>query len=80
MGRLLLPKAAREHLRLKPGDELEVSLEADTIRLRPIPPVSPLAKKAGLLIFSSAVPLSAWDLGTFLDDRRNLRSRETGGL
>lgn len=37
-GRLLLPKALREALNLKPGDTLEVTLEEGHLVLTPLPP------------------------------------------
>ncbi len=80
MSRLVVPKALRDRLALEPGDELEVSLEADSIRLRPVRPVSPLAENDGLLVCSSEVPSSAWDLGAFLEQQRDHRSRDIGGL
>jgi AbrB family looped-hinge helix DNA binding protein len=80
MSRVVVPKALRDRLSLEPGDELEVSLEAGSIRLRPVRPVSPLTEKEGVLVCSSEIPPSAWDLGAFLEQQRDHRSRETGGL
>ena len=80
MSRVVVPKALRERLALEPGDELEVSLEADSIRLRPVRPVSPLTEKDGLLVCTSEVPPSAWDLGAFLEQQRDHRSREVSAL
>ncbi len=80
MNRLVVPKALRDRLALEPGDELEISLEADSIRLRPVRPAPALTEKDGLLICSSEVPPSAWDLGAFLDQQREHRHREVGGL
>ncbi len=80
LSRLVVPKALRERLALQPGDELEVSLEADSIRLRPVRPVSPLTEKDGILVCSSEVPTSAWDLGAFIEQQRDRRSQDVGGL
>ncbi len=80
MSRLVVPKPLRERFALKPGDELEVSLEADGIRLRPVAPVSALAMEQGILVCASEVPASLWDLGVFMDEQREQRSREVGGL
>lgn len=80
MGRLVVPKALRDRLCLESGDELEVSLELDGIRLRPVKPVSALAEKDGVLICSSEIPPSAWDLGAFIEQQRDRRSQEIGGL
>ena len=80
MSRLVVPKMVRERFALKPGDELEVTLEADGIRLRPVFPSSPLAEENGILVCSSEVPPSAWDLGAFIEGQRDQRSREIGGI
>jgi AbrB family looped-hinge helix DNA binding protein len=80
MSRLVVPKPLRDRFALKPGDELEVTIEADGIRLRPALPASPLAEENGILVCSSEVPHSAWDLGTFIEGQRDQRSREIGGI
>ncbi len=80
MSRLVVPKAVRDRFALKPGDELELTIEPDGIRLRPVTAASPLALKNGLLICSSDVPPSSWDIGAFLEEQRDQRSKEVGGI
>lgn len=80
MSRIVVPKAIRDRFALKPGDDLEITLEPDGIRLRPAVPASPLTEEDGILVCSSAVPPSAWDLGAFIEEQRNARSTEIGGL
>lgn len=80
MSRLVVPKALRDRFALAPGDELEVSVEADGFKLRPVPPASPLTLESGILVCSSEVPPSTWDLGAFIEQQRDQRSRELGGL
>lgn len=80
MGRLVVPKALRDRFALKPGDELEVTLESDGIRLCPVITASPLAEEQGILICSSEIPVTAWDLGAFIADQRNQRSSAIGAL
>jgi AbrB family looped-hinge helix DNA binding protein len=80
MSRLVVPKGLRDRFALKPGDSLEVTLEADGIRLRPVQPSSPIAEEDGILLCSSEVPPSMWDIGAFIDAQREQRSREIGGL
>ena len=80
MGRIVVPKAIRDRFALKPGDDLGITIEPDGIRLRPTAPVSPLAEEGGILVCSSAVPTSVWDVGAFLDGQRALRSTEIGDL
>jgi len=80
MGRIVVPKAIRDRFALKPGDELELSMEPDGIRLRPAVLASPFSEEGGLLVCSSEVPPAVWDIGAFLDEQRTVRSTETGGL
>lgn len=80
MSRLVVPKGLRDRFALKPGDSLEVTLEPDGIRLRPVQPLSPMAEVNGILVCSSEVPSSLWDIGTFIEGQREQRSREVGGL
>jgi AbrB family looped-hinge helix DNA binding protein len=80
MNRLVVPKGLRDRFALKPGDSLEVTLEPDGIRLRPVQPSSPIAEENGILVCSSEVPASIWDIGAFMDGQREQRSREVGGL
>jgi AbrB family looped-hinge helix DNA binding protein len=81
MSRVVVPKAIRDRFALKPGDQLEVMVEPDGIRLRPAVPRSPIiASKSGILVCSSEVPSTVWDLGAFLDEQRGARSSELGGL
>ena len=35
---IVVPKAAREALRLRPGDRLAVSVDGDTVRMEKLPP------------------------------------------
>ncbi|MDZ4288053.1 MAG: AbrB/MazE/SpoVT family DNA-binding domain-containing protein [Prosthecobacter sp.] len=80
MGRLVVPKALRDRFALKPGDQLDATLEPDGIRLRVIAPAHPWTVQSGILVCSSELPASAWDLGGFIDLQRDQRSRELGGL
>jgi AbrB family looped-hinge helix DNA binding protein len=80
MGRVVVPKALRDHFALEAGSEMEITVEADGFRLRPISSGPVLEEKDGLLICTSELPSSAWDLGRFMDEQRNLRSKVLGGL
>ena len=80
MSRLVVPKALRDRFALAPGHELEVLLEADGFRLRPVRATPTLAEKKGLLICTSALPAEAWDLATFIEQERDQRSRQVGGF
>jgi AbrB family looped-hinge helix DNA binding protein len=80
MSRLVVPKALRDRFALKPGDQLEVILERDGIRLRPLSPASPLTEENGTLVCSSEIPPSAWDFAAFIGEQRNQRANEVGGF
>ena len=80
MSRVVVPKPLRDRFGLKPGDELEVRVEADGIRLCPVQPVAAVVMEGGLLVCSSEVPAAVWDLPTFIGQQRDQRSRELGGI
>ena len=80
MSRLVVPKVLRDRFSLGPGDELEVTLEADGMLLRPVVPVSPFTEASGILICASEVPATLWDTGDFIEGQRDQRSRELGGM
>lgn len=80
MGRVVVPKPLRDHFSLEAGSEMEITVEADGFRLRPLTPGRIIEEKDGLLVCTSELPPGAWDLGRFIDDQRNLRGKEVGGL
>jgi AbrB family looped-hinge helix DNA binding protein len=80
MGRLVVPKPLRDRFTLKPGDALEVTLEPDGFKLRPVHPAPAMSLKEGILVCTSEVPLSVWEIGSFIDQQREERNRELGGL
>ena len=80
LSRLVVPKVLRERFALGPGDELEVIVEADGIRLQPVRAARLLAEEKGLLVCTSEVPPAAWELGDFLEQEREARSRQLGGI
>lgn len=80
MSRLVVPKQLRDRFALAPGHELEVLVEADGFRLRPVHATPALKAKSGLLLCTSELPPTAWDLGAFLDKEREQRSRHLGGV
>lgn len=80
MSRLVVPKAIRDRFALAPGHELEILVESDGFRLRPVHTASALTSKDGLLICTSELPPTAWDVGAFVDKEREQRSRQLGGV
>lgn len=76
MSRIVVPKAIRDRFALGPGDRLEITVRPDGILLTPHIPASPLKEVSGILLCSSEVPASAWNLDKFIDEQRNARSNE----
>lgn len=80
MSRIVVPKPLRDRFALAPGHELEVLVESDGFRLRPVHATPALTAKNGLLICTGELPPTAWDLGSFLDKEREQRSRILSGV
>jgi AbrB family looped-hinge helix DNA binding protein len=80
MGRVVVPKPLRDRFALEPGSELEVVIEADGFRLKPVQRGSSLVEEEGILTCSSEVPPAAWDLARLMEEHRDQRSKEIGGL
>ncbi len=74
-GRLVLPKAIRDTLKLSPGDKLELNLSGDRVTLRPRHPEPPLRRKQGVWVYSSDQPLSAQEVRDAIRNTREQRSR-----
>jgi AbrB family looped-hinge helix DNA binding protein len=50
-GRVVLPKALRDRMRLEPGDNLLVESEGERITLRPVRPQTTLKKEHGIWVY-----------------------------
>ena len=50
-GRVVLPKAVREKMRVEAGDDLLVEAEGDRITLRPVRQEAPLKKELGIWVY-----------------------------
>ena len=74
-GRVIIPKAVRDRLRLEPGDELEIETSGEEIMLRPSRPEAPLIKEKGIWVHCSEVPLS-YSIVDLIDDAREERISE----
>jgi AbrB family looped-hinge helix DNA binding protein len=73
-GRVVLPKALRDSMRLAPGDDLLVESEGEQITLRPVRPQATLKKEYGVWVYQgepSDVSIPDW-----LDRQREKRVRE----
>jgi AbrB family looped-hinge helix DNA binding protein len=76
-GRVLIPKALRQELRLGPGDALQLDSEGEEITLRPVRPKALLKKEKGVWVYQGEpVQTSIPDL---IDREREKRSRELIG-
>jgi AbrB family looped-hinge helix DNA binding protein len=82
-GRLVLPKAIRDEMQLRPGDTLEIEKSEDRIVLRPRRGSKGLHKKQGVWVFGSGtgvpIPAEATD-GTLEEIRRERELSFLGNL
>jgi len=76
-GRLVLPKAIRDRLRLSPGDQLILESEDERIILRPDRPQATLKKKRGIWVYHG--PQTDVSLSDLIDREREKRLREIAG-
>lgn len=74
-GRFVLPKAVRDALRLRPGDEVQMETSEDHVVLRPRRGAKGLHKKQGIWVFSSGAgaPISAETTDGILQEIRRER-------
>jgi AbrB family looped-hinge helix DNA binding protein len=78
-GRVVIPKALRDELRLEPGDSLELESEGERVTLRPVRSESPLRKERGVWVFHSDKKLPAAVTDRALRDSREQRDHENRG-
>jgi AbrB family looped-hinge helix DNA binding protein len=78
-GRVVLPKALRDELRLFPGDTLDLIVEGDQVTLRPRRAVPPLQKERGVWVFRTGEPLPATEARETLHGIRQQRDRLNAG-
>lgn len=72
-GRLVIPKALRDALRLEPGDTLEVEREGESLTMRPVRERLPLQKEHGIWVYRQGIPPPA-DIDGLLAEIREERS------
>jgi len=78
-GRIVLPKALREELRLAPGDSLDLTVEGEQVMMRPRRTTPPLQKERGVWVFRTGEPLSAAETRAALRNIRERRQRRNTG-
>ena len=75
VGRVVLPKPLRDHVRLNPGDTLEVEVSGDQISLRLVHETAPLRREHGVWVYRTGTPASV-DIGELLGRVREERIRD----
>jgi len=76
-GRVVLPKAVRDRLRLAPGDHLLLESEEAQITLRPDRVQATLKKKRGIWVYHGT--RADISLSGLIDEEREKRLREIAG-
>jgi AbrB family looped-hinge helix DNA binding protein len=74
-GRIVLPKAARDRLRLAAGDTLALELDSDRVLLRPVRSKSAMRKERGVWVFHSGGKVTAAETDEALRNLREERAR-----
>jgi AbrB family looped-hinge helix DNA binding protein len=74
-GRLVLPKAIRESLRLVAGDTLEVESEDDRVILHPVRVRPGLTKEHGVWVYRSG-KLTNTSIPDLIEEQRNQRTED----
>ncbi len=74
-GRLVLPKAFREALRIEPGDTLEIESDDDRLVISPVRLGLGLQKEQGVWVCRSGRPASD-SISDLIDRQRRQRTQE----
>ena len=74
-GRVVLPKALRDELRLSPGDTLDLTVNGEDVTLRPRRGATPLQKERGIWVLRTGKPLTAGETQATLRNIRLQRDR-----
>jgi len=75
-GRIVLPKALRDELRLDAGDTLELESEGERVILRPVRSKAPLRKERGVWVFHGGKALTVDDTTQMITQTREERDQE----
>ena len=80
-GRMVIPKALRDELDLRPGSVLDVERASVGIVLKPVLEDQPLIVKEGLLVYSGdRTGEVSGDLDRAVENERDRRHRDVGGM
>lgn len=74
-GRVLIPRALRDELRLEPGDTLTLDSDGEAVTLKPARPESAMRKERGVWVFRSGRKIAASETDEVLADLRAERGR-----
>jgi AbrB family looped-hinge helix DNA binding protein len=72
-GRVVLPKAVRDELRLSPGDTLDLTVKGEDVTLRPRRAATPLQKEQGVWVLRTGRPITPEETQSVV---RALRARD----
>ena len=75
-GRVVLPKALRDGLRVSAGDTFDVIVQGDEVILRPRRAASPLQKESGVWVLRTGKPLTSAETEEALRRVRVARHRQ----
>jgi AbrB family looped-hinge helix DNA binding protein len=78
-GRVVIPKALRDDLRLQPGDALELESAGESVTLRPVRSTTRLRKEHGVWVFRTGKRLTAAVTDQVLRESREQRDRVNRG-
>jgi AbrB family looped-hinge helix DNA binding protein len=78
-GRVMIPKALRDELKLQPGDALTLEANGDRVTLRPVRPESRMRKEHGTWVFHSGTRIAGAEADQVLADLRQARDRSLRG-
>jgi AbrB family looped-hinge helix DNA binding protein len=78
-GRVVIPKALRDDLRLEPGDALELESAGESVTLRPVRSTTRLRKEHGVWVFRTGKRLTAAVTDQVLRESREQRDRVNRG-
>lgn len=78
-GRIVLPKALRDELRLSPGDTFDLTVTDEEVTLHPRRGATPLQKERGIWVFRTGEPLTGSEAEEALRHIRAQRHRQNAG-
>ena len=78
-GRIVLPKAVRDRLQLRPGVDLELHESREGILLRPVGQAASMVQRDGMWVHLGKAP-RGFDWNHIVEDTRNERIKDVSEL